>query len=1026
MKKYVALLLAGAMTVSSSNIAWAEPTDTTAQQNDTMDTVVSASAVQQADNPMLLAAKAEEKVTNEGIVGGSIKYTVDETGNATVTGFTGSIVRANIPANPEPGVTITAIGDSAFVGSRSASASNLLSVTLPDTVTTIGKKAFAGGGSYGHQIVDMALPKSITSIGDNAFQNCAQLKTIDMRGITLESMGAGVFSGCPYLTGVVIDNNTSCFYLPDGISEIPKNTFSGCERLQNVDNLDSIATIGENAFSGCIFLDKINIPKSVWRIGKSAFNGCSKMVSVEGCEGVSSIGDTAFKGCIALVNIPNENFKNHLSDATVKVDDKDTPGLGAGIFSGCTSLRYVELPLHISAIPDDTFSGCTALIDPIFPDNIQTIGDNAFSGCVNFTSVVLNHEITDIGVSAFEKCTGIKEVNIDADFLQLINSKAFNGCSKLSKVTIKSLMPMAIGDYTFAGNSTLTDVSIDALIRKAPLKENSDVITFGEGIFENDSALVNIQWPDSITDAVYGVTELPANTYSGCISLEWDENKLLAPSIVSIGSSAFKKCAFKTIKLPDRVITIGKNAFDSCADATAVDIGNGVSLIDESAFNGCSAMESIKLSDVLEVVNKGVFNNCTSLQSVVVPESVTYMGDAIWKGCSALTSVTLPSSLEAVTQNMFYDCSSLENIDLSKTKVTSIKSYGFGKCTNLKSIKWPDVITSIDKLAFQDCTSLMALTLPRSLLTIGDSAFRGCTNITQFNLNEGLMVMGNTVFENCSSLKTMFIPVSTAAIGNKIFNNCTSLTTLIVPKSVVTIGTSIIPKSDNEITIYTEEDAAITHYDFGTVPVNFVYSMEIPDTLEGWLFDLQQYSKNNPEIAECFANKPAYMYLHWVNFGIYDDKVDMQFDDKAVSTGSYIFNSAEYAKYNPDVAELCGNDPSKLLEHYIVTGCNSYLTASKHFSGKTYKLLHPTLTGAEQVKMYLANGMKENADPGILGDVNDDGVVDSKDTVRLMRYIAGMPETINEANADTNEDDAVNSKDTVRLMRAIAEIAPLH
>ena len=55
-----------------------------------------------------------------------------------------------------------------------------------------------------------------------------------------------------------------------------------------------------------------------------------------------------------------------------------------------------------------------------------------------------------------------------------------------------------------------------------------------------------------------------------------------------------------------------------------------------------------------------------------------------------------------------------------------------------------------------------------------------------------------------------------------------------------------------------------------------------------------------------------------------------------------------------------------------------------------------------------------------LGDINRDGPVDSKDVMRLMRYLAGYDVDVVEAALDVNGDGFVNSKDTTHLMRYLA------
>ena len=52
----------------------------------------------------------------------------------------------------------------------------------------------------------------------------------------------------------------------------------------------------------------------------------------------------------------------------------------------------------------------------------------------------------------------------------------------------------------------------------------------------------------------------------------------------------------------------------------------------------------------------------------------------------------------------------------------------------------------------------------------------------------------------------------------------------------------------------------------------------------------------------------------------------------------------------------------------------------------------------------------------LLGDVNDDGVVDGRDEVRLMKYLVGQGVSINKANADLNGDGVIDGRDEIRLL----------
>ena len=54
------------------------------------------------------------------------------------------------------------------------------------------------------------------------------------------------------------------------------------------------------------------------------------------------------------------------------------------------------------------------------------------------------------------------------------------------------------------------------------------------------------------------------------------------------------------------------------------------------------------------------------------------------------------------------------------------------------------------------------------------------------------------------------------------------------------------------------------------------------------------------------------------------------------------------------------------------------------------------------------------------GDINGDGVLNSKDTTRLMRYHAGWDIEVNEAALDVNGDGDINTRDTTHLMKYLA------
>ncbi len=95
--------------------------------------------------------------------------------------------------------------------------------------------------------------------------------------------------------------------IPDGYTEIEKETFRDCKSLKSVIIPEGVKKIEWRTFEGCTSLQKIAIPESVTEIGWFAFGGCASLHSVTILNPNITIGKTSFSGCTALteVNLPD-------------------------------------------------------------------------------------------------------------------------------------------------------------------------------------------------------------------------------------------------------------------------------------------------------------------------------------------------------------------------------------------------------------------------------------------------------------------------------------------------------------------------------------------------------------------------------------------------------------------------------------------------------------------------------------------------------------------------------------------------
>ena len=148
--------------------------------------------------------------------------------------------------------SVTSIGVSAF-----SLCTGLISVTIENGVTSIGEGAFFGCNG----LTSFTIPDSVTSIGEDAFSLCTGLISFTI-GNSVTSIGGSAFSDCTGLTSITI---------PDSVTSIELNTFSGCTGLTNITIPDSVTSIGAEAFSGTS-LTSITIPAGVAEISENAFD----------------------------------------------------------------------------------------------------------------------------------------------------------------------------------------------------------------------------------------------------------------------------------------------------------------------------------------------------------------------------------------------------------------------------------------------------------------------------------------------------------------------------------------------------------------------------------------------------------------------------------------------------------------------------------------------------------------------------------------------------------------------------------
>ena len=388
---------------------------------------------------------------------GDFKYYYNDKNEAILTEYTGSGGKIVVPASMD-GKNVTALGNDLFDYNNSITEAviedgiqeiwpstfgycrELSKVTIPDSVVHIGGSAF----ECCKKLNDLKLGSSIESIGDKAFMDCSSLTKVSLPD-SLKVIGANVFDGCSELSELTIGS---------GLEQMGDNAFGKGKWYENLTNETSKEFV---MLSDTVLLkyngkkSSVTIPDGVSVVYSEVFSGNGNISEVVFPDSVKQIGSGALEKCSNLTKVQLPSGLNEISDTVEKI--------GGSAFNGCKSLKNLSIPSSVSSIESCCFEECESLTSMKIPSSVNQIDESAFKDCSNLSDVELgsNAELDEnvfIGTpwlenyiaeskedlvvlnNAFVRYKGSESKVILPDSVTEIWSGAFDGCTSIKRLSL--------------------------------------------------------------------------------------------------------------------------------------------------------------------------------------------------------------------------------------------------------------------------------------------------------------------------------------------------------------------------------------------------------------------------------------------------------------------------------------------------------------------------------------------------------------------------------------------------------------
>ena len=645
-----------------------------------------------------------------------------------------------------------------------------------------------------------------------------------------------------------------------------------------------------------------------------------------------------------------ENLYWHYADGTLTItgsgEMQDYSSFGvtaAPWYSVRDSITTIDLPQGQTSIGTNAFRLCRNIKHISITDSVTLIGDYAFASCYQLSSVVIGKRVTTLGKYAFAYCDALKHITIP-DSVTTINDKAFYSCDSLLSATIGRGVSQ-IGNRVFSSCKVLCHINM--------LAETPPTIT--SSTFSNTTAGVPIFIPcgaqEAYANAEYwnecNIQALPSHTIytltedilkgSAQVSKSLCGNNNIEITATPNGGYVFSRWSDGVTDNPRTIVLNQDTTFTAlftpiysgtCGENLQWTYNAGVLSI--TGFGEMNSYSSSYSSTGAFMTNSAPWQLFRDSISVInLPQDLTSIGSYAFVQCKNVKNITIPDSVKTIGIYAFSGCkvstvywnarNCAKTFYQNYSGSMDYSQYGpfMGGRDSITTFIIGESVDSIPAYLCYGMSKLQSIRIPEKITTINERTFYNCSALQDINLNH-ITIIGNSAFNGCKSLTSAKMQ-NVNQLGSSAFSSCSALSSVSIGSDLNMINSSAF-YGCTSLSLFTIENAtppAIDTYAFRNVRSDLCVlvpcgSRDTYINTDWGQFNVQEIQNYK---VSAYSSDPVRGYVRY-------EKSDCQSDSlviTAVANTNYVFSSWSDGSETPTRRIKLTQDTT-FVAHFAYTG----------------------------------------------------------------------------------------------------------